>query len=197
MPRRSTASTSLSSFSGNWSLDPALAGWNGLGLAVQAYGKRAMPALEWLAALGSEGKRKLPVRLVKGAYWDTEIKRAQEAGYDGYPVFTRKVSTDISYLACARYMLSRRDVFYPQFATHNAHSVAAISVMAGNDRNFEFQRLHGMGQALYEQVVGRNRMNQPCRIYAPVGSHEDLLAYLVRRLARERRQHVLRQSPGR
>ena len=130
----------------------------------------------------TQGKHKLPVRLVKGAYWDTEIKRSQEAGYDGYPVFTRKVSTDISYLACARYMLTRRDVFYPQFATHNAHSVAAVSVMAGNDRNFEFQRLHGMGQALYEQVVGRNRMNQPCRIYAPVGSHEDLLAYLVRRL---------------
>jgi len=163
-------------------LDPALSGWNGLGLAVQAYGKRAMPALEWLAALAAAAKHKLPVRLVKGAYWDTEIKRSQEAGYDGYPVFTRKVSTDISYLACARYMLSRRDVFYPQFATHNAHSVAAVSVMAGNDRNFEFQRLHGMGQALYEQVVGRNRMNQPCRIYAPVGSHEDLLAYLVRRL---------------
>jgi len=167
---------------GRLALDPTLANWNGLGLAVQAYGKRAMPALEWLAALGVEAKRKLPVRLVKGAYWDTEIKRSQEAGFDGYPVFTRKVSTDISYLACARYLLTRRDVFYPQFATHNAHSVAAVSVMAGNDRNFEFQRLHGMGQALYDQVVGRNRMNQPCRIYAPVGSHEDLLAYLVRRL---------------
>ncbi|MEI2806727.1 MAG: proline dehydrogenase family protein [Albidovulum sp.] len=103
-------------------------------------------------------------------------------GFRPIPLFTRKVSTDVSYLACARYMLSRRDVFYPQFATHNAHTLAAISVMAGDDRRFEFQRLHGMGQALYEQVVGTGKMNQPCRIYAPVGSHEDLLAYLVRRL---------------
>lgn len=167
---------------GRLAVDPQLMGWDGLGLAVQAYGKRAMPVLQWLADTAQLGRRKLPVRLVKGAYWDTEIKRSQEAGFDGYPVFTRKVSTDISYLACARYMLSRRDAFYPQFATHNAHSVAAISVIAGNDRSFEFQRLHGMGQALYEQVVARKGMNQPCRIYAPVGSHEDLLAYLVRRL---------------
>ena len=162
--------------------DEKLKGWNGLGLAVQAYSKRAKPALEWLAKLAEQTHRKLPVRLVKGAYWDTEIKRAQEAGLPGYPLFTRKVSTDVSYLACARYLLARRDVFYPQFATHNAHTLAAISVMAGNDRSFEFQRLHGMGQALYEQVVGADKMNQPCRIYAPVGSHEDLLAYLVRRL---------------
>jgi len=162
--------------------DPALAGWNGLGLAVQAYSKRAKPALEWLALLAQQSGRKFPVRLVKGAYWDTEIKRSQEAGFPAYPLFTRKVSTDVSYLACAKYLLSRRDVFYPQFATHNAHTLAAISVMAGNDRSFEFQRLHGMGQALYEQVVGPTKMNQPCRIYAPVGSHEDLLAYLVRRL---------------
>ena len=162
--------------------DPRLAGWNGLGLAVQAYSKRAKPVLEWLAALAEKTGRVIPVRLVKGAYWDTEIKRAQEQGFDGYPLFTRKVSTDVSYMACARYLLARRDVFYPQFATHNAHSLAAISVMAGNDRRFEFQRLHGMGQALYEQVVGKDKMNQPCRIYAPVGSHEDLLAYLVRRL---------------
>jgi RHH-type proline utilization regulon transcriptional repressor/proline dehydrogenase/delta 1-pyrroline-5-carboxylate dehydrogenase len=159
-----------------------LRGWNGLGLAVQAYGKRAKPVLAWLARLAEETGRVLPVRLVKGAYWDTEIKRAQEAGYPGYPVFTRKVSTDVSYLACARFLLSRRDVFYPQFATHNAHTVAAVSVMAGNDRRFEFQRLHGMGEALYEEIVGREKMHQPCRIYAPVGSHEDLLAYLVRRL---------------
>lgn len=162
--------------------DPRLAGWNGLGLAVQAYSKRAKPVLEWLADLAKSGNRVLPVRLVKGAYWDSEIKRSQEQGFPAYPLFTRKVSTDVSYLACARYMLARRDVFYPQFATHNAHTLAAISVMAGNDRRFEFQRLHGMGQALYEQVVGANKMNQPCRIYAPVGSHEDLLAYLVRRL---------------
>jgi RHH-type transcriptional regulator, proline utilization regulon repressor / proline dehydrogenase / delta 1-pyrroline-5-carboxylate dehydrogenase len=162
--------------------DQRLSGWNGLGLAVQAYSKRARPVLEWLAKLAGETGRVIPVRLVKGAYWDTEIKRAQEQGLEAYPLFTRKVSTDVSYMACARYLLDRRDVFYPQFATHNAHSLAAISVMAGDDRRFEFQRLHGMGQALYEQVVGKDKMNQPCRIYAPVGSHEDLLAYLVRRL---------------
>lgn len=162
--------------------DPRLKGWNGLGLAVQAYSKRAKPVLEWLARVAEQTGRVLPVRLVKGAYWDTEIKRSQEQGFEAYPLFTRKVSTDVSYMACAKYLLSRRDVFYPQFATHNAHSLAAISIMAGNDRRFEFQRLHGMGQALYEQVVGKDKMNQPCRIYAPVGSHEDLLAYLVRRL---------------
>jgi RHH-type proline utilization regulon transcriptional repressor/proline dehydrogenase/delta 1-pyrroline-5-carboxylate dehydrogenase len=119
---------------------------------------------------------------VKGAYWDTEIKLAQIGGYEGFPLFTRKVSTDVSYLACARYLLDNRDVFYPQFATHNAHTVAAVSVMAGNDREFEFQRLHGMGQALYDAVTRQDGLAQPCRIYAPVGSHEDLLAYLVRRL---------------
>ncbi len=167
---------------GRLARDERLKGWNGLGLAVQAYSKRAKPVLEWLAKLAEETGRVLPVRLVKGAYWDTEVKRSQEQGFDGYPLFTRKVSTDVSYMACAKFMLARRDVFYPQFATHNAHSLAAISVMAGNDRRFEFQRLHGMGQALYEQVVGKSKMNQPCRIYAPVGSHEDLLAYLVRRL---------------
>ena len=162
--------------------DARLKGWNGLGLAVQAYSKRAKSTLEWLADLAAATGRRLPVRLVKGAYWDTEIKRAQEAGLPAYPLFTRKVSTDVSYLACAKFLLARRDVFYPQFATHNAHTLAAISVMAGNNRDFEFQRLHGMGQSLYEQVVGASKMNQPCRIYAPVGSHEDLLAYLVRRL---------------
>jgi RHH-type proline utilization regulon transcriptional repressor/proline dehydrogenase/delta 1-pyrroline-5-carboxylate dehydrogenase len=161
---------------------PELKDWNGLGLAVQAYGRRAKPTLEWLAALAVSTGRILPVRLVKGAYWDTEIKRAQEAGLESFPVFTRKVSTDVSYLACARYMLSRRDVFFPQFATHNAQTVAAIAVMAGDDRRFEFQRLHGMGHSLYEQVVKGTLVGQPCRIYAPVGSHEDLLAYLVRRL---------------
>ena len=167
---------------GRLAQDERLTGWNGLGLAVQAYSKRAKPVLEWLAELAEETGRVIPVRLVKGAYWDTEVKRTQEQGFEAYPLFTRKVSTDVSYLACARYLLARRDVFYPQFATHNAHSLAAISVMAGNDRRFEFQRLHGMGQALYEQVVGKDKLNQPCRIYAPVGSHEDLLAYLVRRL---------------
>ncbi|MGH6875514.1 MAG: proline dehydrogenase family protein, partial [Aestuariivirgaceae bacterium] len=162
--------------------DRSLDGWNGLGLAVQAYGKRAYPVLEWLDRLARETKRILPVRLVKGAYWDTEIKRAQEGGYENYPLFTRKVSTDVSYLACARYMLGRRDVFYPQFATHNAHTLAAVYVMAGNDKRFEFQRLHGMGQQLYSSVIAVDGLDQPSRIYAPVGSHEDLLAYLVRRL---------------
>lgn len=160
----------------------SLKGWNGLGLAVQAYGKRAKPVLEWLAALAETTRRVLPVRLVKGAYWDTEIKRAQEAGLEDYSLFTRKVSTDVSYLACAKFMLGKRNLFYPQFATHNAHTIAAVKIMAGEQGGYEFQRLHGMGQALYEQVVGPTKMNLPCRIYAPVGSHEDLLAYLVRRL---------------
>jgi RHH-type transcriptional regulator, proline utilization regulon repressor / proline dehydrogenase / delta 1-pyrroline-5-carboxylate dehydrogenase len=162
--------------------EPRLKDWNGLGLAVQAYGKRAKPVLQWLAALARETGRQLPVRLVKGAYWDTEIKRAQEAGFEAYSLFTRKVSTDVSYLACAKFMLANRDAFYPQFATHNAQTIAAVKVMAGENAGYEFQRLHGMGQALYEQVVGAGKMNLPCRIYAPVGSHEDLLAYLVRRL---------------
>ena len=162
--------------------DPALAGWNGLGLAVQAYGRRAKPVLQYLADIAQSTGRVLPVRLVKGAYWDTEIKGAQVGGFENYPVFTRKASTDVSYLACARYMLLRRDVFYPQFATHNAHTVSAIAVMAGDNRRYEFQRLHGMGEALYAGVAGKGGINQPCRIYAPVGSHEDLLAYLVRRL---------------
>ena len=160
----------------------SLKGWNGLGLAVQAYGKRAKPVLEWLAQVAQTTGRQLPVRLVKGAYWDTEIKRAQEAGFEAYPLFTRKVSTDVSYLACAKFMLANRQLFYPQFATHNAHSIAAIKIMAGEPGGYEFQRLHGMGQALYQEVVGSAKMNLPCRIYAPVGSHEDLLAYLVRRL---------------
>ncbi len=162
--------------------EPSLKDWNGLGLAVQAYGKRAKPVLEWLARLAETTQRVLPVRLVKGAYWDTEIKRAQEAGLETYPLFTRKVSTDVSYLACAKFMLAKRNLFYPQFATHNAHTIAAVKIMAGEQGGYEFQRLHGMGQALYEQVVGPTKINLPCRIYAPVGSHEDLLAYLVRRL---------------
>jgi RHH-type transcriptional regulator, proline utilization regulon repressor / proline dehydrogenase / delta 1-pyrroline-5-carboxylate dehydrogenase len=160
---------------------PELKNWNGLGLAVQAYGRRAKPALEWLAALAQRTQRVFPVRLVKGAYWDTEIKRAQEAGFESFPVFTRKVSTDVSYLACAKYLLGNRDCFYPQFATHNAQTIAAVHVMAGQDRRFEFQRLFGMGEALYAAVAD-GEIAQPTRIYAPVGSHEDLLAYLVRRL---------------
>jgi RHH-type proline utilization regulon transcriptional repressor/proline dehydrogenase/delta 1-pyrroline-5-carboxylate dehydrogenase len=159
--------------------DSSLAGWNGLGLAVQAYSKRAYPVLEWLRQLAEDTNRVFPVRLVKGAYWDTEIKRSQEGGYDGYPVFTRKVSTDVSYLAGARYLMGNRDRFFPQFATHNAHTLAAVTVMAGGDDRYELQRLHGMGQPLYASAASTGAAR---RIYAPVGSHEDLLAYLVRRL---------------
>ena len=162
--------------------DAELAGWNGLGLAVQAYQKRALPLLDWLAAMAKRHKRRLMVRLVKGAYWDSEVKLAQELGLDGYPVFTRKASTDLSYLACVKRLLAEPEAFYPQFATHNAHSVAWILEAAGNRKDFEFQRLHGMGEALYQQIVGPEKLGLPCRIYAPVGSHEDLLAYLVRRL---------------
>lgn len=162
--------------------DPALAGWDGLGLAIQAYQKRALPLTDWLVGVARRSKRRLMVRLVKGAYWDSEIKRSQERGLPGYPVFTRKVSTDVSYLACAKRLLAAPDAIYPQFATHNAHTVASIVELAGNRQDFEFQRLHGMGEALYEQIVGADKMNRPCRVYAPVGSHEDLLAYLVRRL---------------
>ncbi|MCK9606638.1 MAG: bifunctional proline dehydrogenase/L-glutamate gamma-semialdehyde dehydrogenase PutA [Methylomonas sp.] len=160
---------------------PALAGWHGLGLAVQAYQKRAMAVIDWLAELANQQHRLIPVRLVKGAYWDTEIKRAQENGWSDYPVFTRKSATDVSYLACAKLILSRREVFYPQFATHNAHSVAAICQLGHNHPGFEFQRLHGMGQPLYDQLLETYpRLN--CRVYAPVGSYKDLLPYLVRRL---------------
>ena len=156
--------------------------WDGFGLALQAYQKRAYPALEWLAALARRRRRRFMLRLVKGAYWDTEVKRAQERGLDGYPVFTRKASTDVSYLACARRLLGQGDAFYPQFATHNAQTLASVLEMAGSRTDFEFQRLHGMGEALYEQVVGEGGLGIACRVYAPVGSHEDLLPYLVRRL---------------
>ncbi|WP_120497015.1 bifunctional proline dehydrogenase/L-glutamate gamma-semialdehyde dehydrogenase PutA [Kiloniella sp. EL199] len=162
--------------------DPELKGWNGLGLAVQAYQKRSPFVIDWLADMAHRHGRRLMVRLVKGAYWDTEIKLAQEEGQEGYPVYTRKVSTDVSYLACARKMLADPEAFYPQFASHNAHTVASIMEMAGPEQDFEFQRLHGMGEALYDQVVGKAGKGYPVRIYAPVGSHEDLLAYLVRRL---------------
>ncbi len=161
----------------------ALAGWDGFGLAVQAYQKRALDVVRWLRDLAAESRRRLNVRLVKGAYWDTEIKRAQERGHGGYPVFTRKASTDVSYLACARELLAAPDLIYPQFATHNAHTVSAVLELArAAGAPFEFQRLHGMGEELYEQIVGGDKLNVPCRIYAPVGSHEDLLPYLVRRL---------------
>jgi RHH-type transcriptional regulator, proline utilization regulon repressor / proline dehydrogenase / delta 1-pyrroline-5-carboxylate dehydrogenase len=161
--------------------DASLEGWEGFGLAVQAFQKRALPLIDWLEHAGRAAGRRIPVRLVKGAYWDTEIKRAQEQGLPGYPVFTRKVGTDLSYLACARQLLAARDAFYPQFATHNAHTAAAVHALAGDARGWEYQRLHGMGEALY-QVIGRELPEVPCRVYAPVGSHEDLLPYLVRRL---------------
>src|SRR6266480_4176570 len=163
-------------------LAPELAGWDGLGLAVQAYQKRALPLVDWLADLARRANRRLMVRLVKGAYWDTEIKRAQERGLAGYPVFTRKVATDVSYLACAKRLFAAGRALYPQFATHNAHTLAAVLEMAGDRQDWEFQRLHGMGEALYDEIVGPDKMNRPCRVYAPVGGHEDLLAYLVRRL---------------
>jgi RHH-type proline utilization regulon transcriptional repressor/proline dehydrogenase/delta 1-pyrroline-5-carboxylate dehydrogenase len=160
--------------------DDALAGWDGFGVVVQAYGQRAGPVIDWLHDLAERVDRRFMVRLVKGAYWDTEIKRAQVEGLEGFPVFTAKPATDVSYLACARKLLGMTDRLYPQFATHNAHTVAAILDM-GEDRDaFEFQRLHGMGETLHELV--RAREGTRCRIYAPVGAHRDLLAYLVRRL---------------
>ena len=165
--------------------DPALAGWNGIGFVVQAYQKRAPFVIDHLIDLARRSVRRLMVRLVKGAYWDSEIKRAQQDGLEGFPVFTRKVYTDLSYLACARKMLAAPEAIFSQFATHNAHTVAAIHSMAGNDfthGQYEFQCLHGMGEALYEEVVGAGKLNRPCRVYAPVGTHETLLAYLVRRL---------------
>ncbi len=159
-----------------------LIGWDGFGLAVQAYQKRAFPLLDWLADLARRTDRRMMVRLVKGAYWDTEIKLSQVDGFADYPVFTRKAATDVSYIACAKKLIENQDVFYPQFATHNAHTVAVIMTLMGDRRDFEFQCLHGMGDALYDQVVGAGSRDYACRIYAPVGSHEELLPYLVRRL---------------
>jgi len=161
---------------------PSLQDWPGLGLAVQAYQKRALAVLDWLIdAARGRGKR-IPVRLVKGAYWDTEIKRAQMAGQPGYPVYTRKITTDVAYLACAKKMCAAGDALFPQFATHNAYTVAAIMEIAGEQHDFEFQRLHGMGGTLYRQLLQESEARIACRVYAPVGSHEDLLPYLVRRL---------------
>jgi len=165
--------------------------WSGLGIAVQAYGRRAIPALRWLRRLAELNGRRIPVRLVKGAYWDTEIKLAQEAALPGYPVLTRKVHADVSFLAGIRYLLSSPEAFYPQFGTHNAHTMAT-AIIAGGRAPFELQRLHGMGDAIYEQIgTGASALNGgafatahsvPCRIYAPVGPRSDLVAYLVRRL---------------
>jgi RHH-type proline utilization regulon transcriptional repressor/proline dehydrogenase/delta 1-pyrroline-5-carboxylate dehydrogenase len=166
-------------------LDTDLAGWNGIGFAVQAYQKRALSVIEWAIDLARRSRRRLMIRLVKGAYWDSEIKRAQVDGMEDFPVFTRKIHTDVSYLACSRKLLSAPDAVYPQFATHNALTVAAVMQMAGPGYypgQYEFQCLHGMGEPLYEKIVGSVNFNRPCRIYAPVGTHETLLAYLVRRL---------------
>ena len=161
--------------------DPSLDGWEGYGLAVQAYQKRTPYVIDFLADLARRVGRRMPVRLVKGAYWDAEIKRAQIDGHPGYPVFTRKPNTDVSYLANARRMLDQGDALYPMFATHNAQTIAAIRSIA-QGRPYEHQKLHGMGDDLYAEVVPKHRLDIPCRVYAPVGSHEDLLPYLVRRL---------------
>lgn len=165
--------------------DPELAGWNGIGFVVQAYGKRCPFVLDFIIDLARRSGHRIMVRLVKGAYWDAEIKRAQLEGLEDFPVYTRKVHTDVSYIACARKLLAARDLVFPQFATHNAQTLATIYHMAGPDfsiGSYEFQCLHGMGEPLYEEVVDQQKLGRPCRIYAPVGTHETLLAYLVRRL---------------
>jgi RHH-type transcriptional regulator, proline utilization regulon repressor / proline dehydrogenase / delta 1-pyrroline-5-carboxylate dehydrogenase len=164
---------------GSVARQPSLKNWDGLGMAIQAYSKRASAVVAWTDALGAETGRRIAARLVKGAYWDSEIKRTQEGGLSDYPLFTRKAATDVSWLACAKTMLAAKNI-YPAFATHNALSVATLLEWAGASRGFEFQRLHGMGEGLYEQLVRDEGYH--CRIYAPVGGHRDLLAYLVRRL---------------
>src|SRR5215212_8078497 len=161
--------------------DTSLKGWDGFGLAIQAYQKRAEAVIDYIDELARALNRRMMVRLVKGAYWDTEIKRAQERGLDDYPVFTRKAMTDLNYISCARKLLALRSRLFPQFATHNALTVATVLELAGGGSGFEFQRLHGMGEALYAKL-GAEHPDITCRTYAPVGSHRDLLAYLVRRL---------------
>jgi RHH-type proline utilization regulon transcriptional repressor/proline dehydrogenase/delta 1-pyrroline-5-carboxylate dehydrogenase len=161
--------------------DASLAGWNGFGLAIQAYQKRALAVIDHIDDLARRLDRRMMVRLVKGAYWDTEIKRAQERGLDGYPVFSRKAMTDLNYIACAKKLLALRPRLFAQFATHNALTVATLLELTGDDDGYEFQRLHGMGEALYARLM-EDRPSVACRTYAPVGSHRDLLAYLVRRL---------------
>ena len=165
--------------------DPDLAGWDGLGFVVQAYGKRCPFVIDWIVDLARRANRRIMVRLVKGAYWDAEIKRAQVDGLADFPVYTRKIHTDVAYIACARKLLGARDAVFPQFATHNAQTLSTIYHLGGPDftvGDYEFQCLHGMGEPLYDEVVGAEKLNRPCRIYAPVGTHETLLAYLVRRL---------------
>lgn len=161
--------------------EPSLRGWNGIGISLQAYQKRGRAVADWIIALARATGRRINIRLVKGAYWDTEIKLAQDAGAAGYPVFTRKVHSDVSYIACAKALLAAPDAIFPQFATHNAFSLAAAYTLGGN-QDFEFQCLHGMGETVYDQVVGKAKLGRACRIYAPVGPHATLLAYLVRRL---------------
>jgi len=162
--------------------DPGLAGWDGLGFVIQTVQKRSPFVTDWVLDLARRSGRRIMVRLVKGAYWDSEVKRAQVAGHADYPVFTRKSHTDVAYLACARKLLAEPALVYPQFATHNASTLCQVAEIAGANRDFEFQCLHGMGETLYDQVVGSADFGLPCRIYAPVGTHETLLAYLVRRL---------------
>ncbi|MEY1271993.1 trifunctional transcriptional regulator/proline dehydrogenase/L-glutamate gamma-semialdehyde dehydrogenase [Proteus mirabilis] len=168
--------------------EPELAGWNGIGFVIQAYQRRCPLVIDYIIDLARRSRRRLMIRLVKGAYWDSEIKRAQIDGLEDYPVYTRKVYTDVSYLACAKKLLASPNYIYPQFATHNAHTLSAIYHLAGQNYypgQYEFQCLHGMGEPLYAQVVGKiadGKLGRPCRIYAPVGTHETLLAYLVRRL---------------
>lgn len=170
----------------NLCLDQDLQDWNGIGFVVQAYGRRCPFVLDYIIDLARRSKHRIMVRLVKGAYWDAEIKRAQLDGLESYPVYTRKVYTDVSYIANARKLLNAQDVIFPQFATHNAQTMATLYHLAGVDQytteQFEFQCLHGMGEALYDEVVGADKLQRPARIYAPVGTHETLLAYLVRRL---------------
>ncbi len=162
--------------------DPELEGYEGFGLALQCYQKRAPAVVDWLAALGKEVGRRIPVRLVKGAYWDTEVKLAQIEGLSDYPVYTRKINTDVAYLACAKRLFAAGNALYPQFATHNAYTIAAVIELAGERTDYEFQRLHGMGEALYGEVLGGEGQGRHCRVYAPVGAHRELLPYLVRRL---------------
>jgi RHH-type proline utilization regulon transcriptional repressor/proline dehydrogenase/delta 1-pyrroline-5-carboxylate dehydrogenase len=162
--------------------DRDLADYDGFGLAVQTYQRRALDVIDYVEELARDTRRRIPVRLVKGAYWDTEVKHAQELGLESYPVFTRKVHTDVSYLAASRRALDAAERIYPQFATHNAHTLASVLHYAGSRKDYEFQRLHGMGEELYTEVIDPERFARPCRVYAPVGSHKDLLPYLVRRL---------------
>ena len=180
-PRRPTGSSCRSKSSRAALGDASLRDWDGFGLAVQAYQKRALAVIDWVEEVAAASRRRLTVRLVKGAYWDTEIKRAQERGLADYPVFTRKAMTDLCYMACVKRLLAARDRLFPQFATHNALTVASVIEGAGGVEGFEFQRLYGMGEALYEALLAE-LPDAACRVYAPVGGHRDLLAYLVRRL---------------